>query len=77
MSSFWTRPHVDGDPDDGLLVHTPEEAVLATRAPDGGWLAEAHTPTAEAVLQRKRWQPAPAPARPAAPAKARRRKGGT
>lgn len=79
MSTHWTRPHVDGDPDDGLVVHTPEEAVVCSRVA-GGWLAEVHTPTAEAVLLRKRWQPAaghlPAPqATEAAASKASKRKG--
>jgi hypothetical protein len=69
MSTHWTRPHVDGDPDVGLVVHTPEEAVQCSRVA-GGWLAEVHTPTAEAVLLRKRWvqvqpepQAAPKPAK--------------
>jgi hypothetical protein len=75
MSTYWTRPHVDGDPDDGLVVHTPEEAVVCSRGA-AGWLAEVHTPTAEAVLVRKRWQQVPAP-QPSEPpvAKASRRKG--
>lgn len=54
MSTHWTRPHVDGDPDNGLVVHTPEEAIHCVRT-DSGWLAEAHTVTAEVVLARKRW----------------------
>jgi hypothetical protein len=76
MSTHWTRPHVDGDPDDGLVVHTPEEAVVCSRVA-GGWLAEVHTPTAEAVLLRKRWQQvaAPAPTVEAATSKASKRKG--
>jgi hypothetical protein len=75
MSTHWTRPHVDGDPDNGLVVHTPEEAVVAMRVGDG-WLAELHTPSAEAVLARKRWQQVPAPPPAEAPAtKASKRKG--
>lgn len=78
MSTHWTRPHVDGDPEQGLVVHTPEEAVHCTRVA-GGWLAEVHTPTAEAVLLRKRWvqvQPEPLP-EPQAAAKPAKRKGGS
>lgn len=75
MSTHWTRPHVDGDPDDGLVVHTPEEAVVCSRTA-AGWVAEVHTPTAEAVLVRKRWQQvaAPQPAEQAAPKPSKRSK---
>lgn len=76
MSTFWTRPHVYGDPDDGMVVHTPEEAVVATRNADGSWIAEAHTTTAEAVLLRKRWQAVQPPVQPVTEAKTRRRKSG-
>lgn len=57
-TTHWTRPHVDGDPDEGLVVHTPEEAVHCQRTADG-WLAQVHTATAAVVLQRKRWQQVP------------------
>lgn len=54
MSTHWLRPHINGDPDDGMLVHTPEEAIIARR--DGWfWRAEAHTETGAAALARKRW----------------------
>jgi len=77
MSTYWTRPHAYGDPDDGLVVHTPEEAVVCSRLA-GGWLAEAHTPTAETVLIRKRWQQVDAPqADEKTVLKASKRKGAT
>lgn len=77
MSTYWARPHAYGDPDDGLVVHTPEEAVVCSRVADG-WLAEAHTPTAEAVLLRKRWQQVSPPQPPETTApKASKRKGTT
>jgi len=71
-TTHWTRPHVDGDPDEGLVVHTPEEAVTCQRTA-GGWLAQAHTATAAVVLQRKRWQQVELPA--AEPRRTRRTRG--
>lgn len=54
MSTHWLKPCIDGEPDDAMPVHTPEEVIVARR--DGGfWRAEAHTDTGATVLARKRW----------------------
>ena len=52
--TLWTRQCAEGEDAEPLVVHTPEEAVVAVRVA-GEWLATCHTGTAAAVLLRKRW----------------------
>lgn len=68
MPTFWKRAVAHHEPANStMVVHTPEEAVLATRDGDD-WLAVTYTETAAAVLARGRgallWVQVPAPVKP-------------
>jgi hypothetical protein len=53
-----------GEPFGSLVVHTPEEAVTASRSADGGtWVAEVRTGTAVRAMMRKGWRVAAPEAR--------------
>lgn len=78
MPTFWKRPTAYSDTADStMVVHTPEEAVLATRDGDE-WLAVTYTETAAAALARSRGaQPWVQVEPPVTPVKAAKRKGST
>lgn len=54
-----SKPFKSGEPMGSLVVHTPEEAVVAQRSSDGScWLAEVRTGTAVRAMSRKGWKAA-------------------